>query len=56
VVVGEEFVVVGSAAFESHGIAATPKDLDLVPEPSARNLCVVREGLRQLGVVGACPL
>jgi hypothetical protein len=53
VVAGAEFVVVGSAAFEAHGIAATPKDLDLVPEPSARNLRILREGLRLLGLVGA---
>jgi hypothetical protein len=49
---GVEFVVVGGCAQWLRGEDHRPADLDLVPEPSPRNLRTLFEALSALGTIG----
>ena len=43
------YVIVGGLAVAAHGVVRAPRDLDLVPDPSATNLERLAAALRDLG-------
>ncbi len=52
---GVDYVLIGGLAVQTHGHPRTTQDLDLIPEPSTRNLERLRGALSALGArpVGA---